>query len=209
MFIKFFVYETWGAIDADSTLWRVVFSYREPVLFGVLAAFVLNQRPWFDFFQRWLHPVQVIIFLGVAAAAWLCVHLMQHESFWDAQLLYLLMTLIVIGLVVRPAMAVFDSRLMVHIGKISYGIYLLHMFVISAVKKIPGGNSPALCFLFSTVAVIIVASVVYKCFEQPIISFYKRKLSPLNATAARHSVAKEKLPGNSPGPAIPHGQVII
>jgi len=209
LFIKFLVYETCGAIDASSTFWRVVFSYREPVLSGVLAAFLLKRGPWFEFFQRWLNSILTITLLGMATAVWLCVHLMRHESYWDAQLLYLLMTLIVMGLVVRPATPVVDNRLMLQVGKISYGIYLLHMFVISAVKKLPGGDSPAFCLLFSTVAVILVASVVYKWFEQPIIAFYKRKLSPLHPTAARLPVAKDNLLKDSPGPGMPQGQVSI
>ncbi|HEY2328953.1 MAG TPA: acyltransferase, partial [Verrucomicrobiae bacterium] len=207
--VKFLVYETCGAVDADSTLWRVVFSYREPILFGVLAAFALNQRWWFELFQRGLNSTVAIPLLGLTMAAWLCVHLMRHESFADAQLLYLLMMLTVISLVVRPVTPLIDSRFMVHIGKISYGIYLLHMFVISAVRKLPGGNTPALCFLFSSVAVIIMASLVYKYFEQPIITFYKRKFSPLNAAVAHPSMAREKLPMDSTGPAIRQDPVSI
>lgn len=207
--IKFFVYETCGAVDANSTFWRVVFSYREPVLLGVLAAFALNRRSWFEFFQRWLSSLTAIALLGLATIGWLCLHLMRHESFEDAQLLYLLMTLTVVGLVVRPATPLLGSRLLAHIGKISYGIYLLHMFIISAVRKLPGGNIPALCFLFSSVAAIIVASLVYKYFEQPIISFYKRRFSPLNAAVVHSSPAKEKLPAHSGSPVVPQGQVSI
>ncbi len=198
-----------GVLDAGSTLWRVVFSYREPILFGVLAAFILNRRQWFELFRRGLNSAPAIAFLGLATSAWLCAHLMQHESFWDAQLLYLLMTLTVISLVVRPATPFVGGRFMAHIGKISYGIYLLHMFVISAVMKLPGGKTPLPCFLSSTVAVVIVASLVYKFFEQPIISFYKRKLSPLNATAARPSASKEKSPANPPVPVVQPGPASV
>jgi len=205
--VKYLVYATYGAVDADSTLWRVLFSYREPVLWGVFAAFALNQRRWFDFLQRWLSPIGVVVFLGLMTMGWMCVHLMRHESFADAQLLYLLMTLAVIGFVVRPATPFLDSRIMVQIGQVSYGIYLLHMFVISAVRKLPGGNSPAFCFLFSSVAVIIVASLVYKYFEQPIIAFSKRKLSPLNATVAPAAV-KEAALANPVNPVIPQGEVL-
>ena len=67
---------------------------------------------------------------------------------------------------------------MTHVGRISYGIYLLHMFVISLVKKLPGGTHPALCLLLSTVVIIALASVVYRHLELPIIRFYKNKLTP-------------------------------
>jgi peptidoglycan/LPS O-acetylase OafA/YrhL len=208
LLVKFFVYEAYGAVDAGSTLWRVVFSYREPVLFGVLAAFALNRRRGFELFQRGLDSTPVITFLGLATAGWLCLHLMRHESFWDAQLLYLLMTLTVIGLAIRPATAFVNNRFMMHIGKISYGIYLLHMFVIATVKKLPGGEWPAFCFLLSTAMVIIVASLVYKFFEQPIIAFYKRRLSPYNTTT-RIPAAQEEIPAASAPPVEQPGRVPI
>ncbi|HSY16748.1 MAG TPA: acyltransferase [Candidatus Acidoferrales bacterium] len=208
LLVKFFVYETYGAVDAGSTFWRVVFSYREPILFGVLAAFALNRRRVFELFQRGLDSALAITLLSLATAGWLCMHLMRHESFWDAQLLYLLMTMTVIGLAIRPATAVLDNRLMTHIGKISYGIYLLHMFVIVAVRKMPGGGSPAICFFFSTLVVIIVASLVYQYFERPIIVFYKRKFSPYNTTAA-FPATQEGIPAVSAPPVEEPGRVPV
>jgi peptidoglycan/LPS O-acetylase OafA/YrhL len=80
---------------------------------------------------------------------------------------------------------------MIHIGRISYGIYLLHMFIISFVKKLPGGTSPVLCFLLSAGAVIIVASLVYRHFEYPIIAYYKKRLSPLGRAPVVPAPAKE------------------
>jgi peptidoglycan/LPS O-acetylase OafA/YrhL len=177
-------------------------------LFGVLAAFALNRRRGFELFQRGLDSTPVITFLGLATAGWLCLHPMRHESFWDAQLLYVLMTLTVIGLAIRPAIAFVNNRFLNHMGKISYGIYLLHMFVIAAVKKMPGGESPALCFVISTGVVIIVASLVYKFFEQPIIAFYKRKLSPYDTTT-RIPAAQEEIPAASVPPVEQSGRVPI
>jgi len=208
LLVKFFVYEAYGAVDADSTFWRVVFSYREPILFGVLAAFVLNWRQGFELCQRGLDSVMVIISLGLVTSGWLCMHLMRHESFLDAQLLYLLMTLMVIGLAIRPKTAFVNNRLMTHIGKISYSIYLLHMFVIAAVKKMPGGESPAVCFLSSTVVVIIVASLVYKYFERPIIAFYKRRFSPYTATAG-FPAAQGKMTAVPAPPVVESGRVPV
>jgi len=190
LFVKFSVYSVFGNVDANSTLWRVVFSYQEPILFGVLTAFALNCRPYWEFFARWLGRAWTLAGLGAGTAAWLVFHSVQNESSWDAQLLYLLMTLMLIGLVVRPATPVLGDRFMVHVGKVSYGIYLLHMFIISAVKKIPGGNLPMLCFLVSSIAVIAVASLVYQYFERPIIARYKRKLSPLDAGPAETGTAR-------------------
>src|SRR5690348_14314667 len=156
LLIKFSVYSAFGNVDVGSTFWRVVFSYQEPILFGVLAAFVLNCRSYYEFCARWLGHPWLPAGLGAGTAVWIVVHALQTQSSWDAQLFYLLMTLILTSLVVRPTTIAPGGRFMVHVGKISYGIYLLHMFIISAVKKLPGGTSPVLCFLLSSSAVIVV-----------------------------------------------------
>jgi peptidoglycan/LPS O-acetylase OafA/YrhL len=182
LFVKFAVYQTLGTVDTGSTLWRVVFSYREPILFGVLAAFTLNLRRGYEFFLPWLGSARSLPCLTLVTGAWLGVHPMQQESLWDAQLLYLLMTLTMMGLVFRPATPVISGRFATHVGRTSYGTYLLHLFVMSAVKKLPGGSSPALCLSASAIAAVLIASLVHKCLEQPIIAFYKKKLSPLNST---------------------------
>lgn len=176
--LKVFIYQAFGAVDAGSTTLRVLFSYREPILLGVLTAFALDRPAWFGFCRRWFSGPAVLAALATSTVAWLCFHSMQHESFWDAQLLYVLMTLLMIGVVIRAETPVLCSRPMMHIGKISYGIYLLHMFVISTARKLPGGDSPVVCFVVSAVGVIVLASLVYKFFERPIIHFYKDKLSP-------------------------------
>jgi peptidoglycan/LPS O-acetylase OafA/YrhL len=188
---KLVVFGMYGNVDVDSTLWRVVFSYQEPILFGVLAAFALNSQRVYELFARWLGRAWMPAGLGAAIALWVGAHPMQTQSSWDAQLLYLLMTLTLAALVIRSATPVVGSRFMIHIGRISYGIYLLHMFIISFVKKLPGGTSPILCFLLSACAVIIVASLVYRHFEYPIIAYYKKRLSPLGRVPVVPAPAKE------------------
>lgn len=180
LLFKVFVYQMYGAVDANSSICRVLFSYREPILIGVLAAFALNRASWFEFCRRWFSSAVTLTVIGTLAAASLCIHQMQHESFWDAQLLYIAMTLLVVGFVIRSKTPVLCSRPLTHIGKISYGIYLLHMFIISTARKLPGGHIPLVCFLISAVGVIILASLVYRFFERPIIDFYKHRLSPVS-----------------------------
>lgn len=94
------------------------------------------------------------------------------------QLTYVLMTLTVGGVAMRPSIVMLSTGFLPYVGRISYGIYLLHMFVVSAVKKTPVGASPLLVLVFSTALVVPIASLVYRYFEQPIIAFYKQRLSP-------------------------------
>ena len=95
--VKAVVYEVFGSVDAGSTLCRVVFSYQEPILLGVLIAFALNRRQGYEFFARWLGSAWTVACFGAGTAVWVCAHLMRTQSSWDAQLLYLLMTLTLAG----------------------------------------------------------------------------------------------------------------
>ncbi len=178
LFTKAAAHGLFGPLDTGSALWRVIFSYQESILLGVLLAFVLARRWWYDVCVRGLRSPWILPCLAAGLVAWLCAHAMRTQSSLDAQALYLLMTLIVAGVVIRPVTPGLCGAIMTHVGRISYGIYLLHMFVISLVKKLPGGTNPAVCLLLSTVAVIAVASVVYRYLELPIIRFYKNKLTP-------------------------------
>jgi peptidoglycan/LPS O-acetylase OafA/YrhL len=176
--LKFFLYQRFGNIDAGSTTWRVLFSYQEAILWGVLLAFALNNRRVFDVVARLLRPRATPLILSAAIMLWLTFHAMDGQSTWDAEILFVLMTLTVAALVIRRRVPVLCARPMVHIGRISYGIYLLHMLVMSAVKKIPGFSSPGMCFALTLLLVVALASVVYRYFEAPIIAYYKRRFSP-------------------------------
>ena len=161
----------------------MLFSYQEPILLGVLLAFALHRRRVYEFCARWLSPLSAPLILGGGMCLWLGLHLIESKSAWEAQLLYLTMGLILVSVVIRPKTPVLCNPLLAHIGKISYGIYLLHMFVISAAKKLPVLENPFLCLLVTTVVVVLIASLVYRYFEYPIIRFYKKRLSPTLAHA--------------------------
>lgn len=178
LLLKIAVYQIFGAVDADSQVCLVLFSYREPILLGVLAAFALHAEAGYEALKKWLGTGWVTASFGAASVLWLLFHPVRQESAWDAQLLYLLMTLFMIGLVLRANVPILSGRFLAHIGKVSYGIYLLHMFVFSTVKKLPGGQDVWLSFLVTAVLTIIMASLVYHYFERPIIRFYKRRFSP-------------------------------
>lgn len=175
--LKFAVFELLGAVDARSTAWRIAFSYQEAIIWGVLLAFALEERRFYDAAARVFRSGWTVLAIGGAATAWLLLHPMEAQSTWDAELLYLAMTAILAGVLVRPRVPLLSGRLLSHLGRVSYGIYLLHMFVISAVRKLPGGQDPLVCFVLTTIITLALASVVYRCFEEPIIRFYKRRFS--------------------------------
>jgi peptidoglycan/LPS O-acetylase OafA/YrhL len=197
LLVKIAVYQLFGAVDAHSQVWLVLFSYREPILLGVLAAFALNSKAGYSLFKNWLRAGWLTASFGVGSVLWLSLHTMRQENAWDAQLLYLAMTLFLIGLVMRADSPVLGGRLLAHVGKVSYGIYLLHMFIFSTVKKLPEGREPWFSFLATAVLTILLASAVYQCFEQPIIRFYKRRFSPESGRSRAVSSLEPDLVGVS------------
>lgn len=68
-----------------------------------------------------------------------------------------------------PISTLLSSRLLVHLGKISFSFYLLHMFVIHAVQQLSGLNSVTKAWL-SMVIGIACASISYAVIERPGIS---------------------------------------
>jgi peptidoglycan/LPS O-acetylase OafA/YrhL len=188
------VYELFGNVDVGSTVWRVVFSYQEAILWGVILAFALDRPTSFDRVSQWFASRWALGAASAITAGILLLHRMETQSTWDAQILYVLMTVIVAAVVLRKKTPLLTHPWLVHVGKISYGIYLLHTFVIYAAKKIPALGDPWVCFLVSAPLSIALASVVYRCFEQPIITYYKRRFSPLKNPAGRTEAAAETMP---------------
>jgi peptidoglycan/LPS O-acetylase OafA/YrhL len=69
---------------------------------------------------------------------------------------------------------ILESKLLVYLGKISYGIYLIHAFMPEIAYRIfdylgfPGYKSPLIIAFFSTMATIIVATITWQFLERPI-----------------------------------------
>jgi peptidoglycan/LPS O-acetylase OafA/YrhL len=179
---KFAVCQILGNVDVHSTTLRVVFSYQEAIIWGVLLAFALDQRKIYELLENFFRSIWAIVIPFIAVGWWLGTHRMQSQCTWDAEILYILMTLIVAGVAIRHKTPILGTGMMAHVGKTSYGIYLLHTFVIYAVKKMPGGSSTLVCLIISIAVVIPLAALVYHYFEEPIIRFYKSKLSPGSAS---------------------------
>lgn len=194
---KFVVFQTIGYVSDDSTVWRIVFSYQEPIIWGVLLAFALEHRGVHRPLAAFVQSRTVVPGLAVLAAAWLVTHPMTHASTWDAQVLYLLLTLIVAGAVLQAPAAAHRRSMLRHIGRVSYGIYLFHMLVITVAWRLPLGANPLVHFVVSTTGVVILATVVHRYFEAPIIAFYKRRFPPAspNASAATEAPATVLQPG--------------
>jgi peptidoglycan/LPS O-acetylase OafA/YrhL len=183
-----------GPLDANSTIWRAVFSYQEAILIGVLIAFILDTQQGYEFFAKLFRSPWALPGAGAAVASWLLFQPIRHQSSLWEQLLYVLMALLLVGIVTRPATPVLGGKTLAYVGRISYGMYLIHMFVRCSVEKIPGGTSPWLAFPLTLSLTVLAAALSYRYFESPIMNKCKRRLSPFNqrgAPPARFPIAKD------------------
>ena len=174
--LKPVVFYFFGPIDGDSTLWRVVFSYHEPILMGVLTAFLLNQRTAYDVVAKLLGRSAVFGAVLLSLFGVLSLFAFEGKSSVPAQGLYLLMILALVASVIRRTVPILTIQPFLHWGKISYGMYLMHMFVLIAVWKyvhLP----PTLSFVISLAGVTALATFSYKYFESPLITFFRKRLS--------------------------------
>ncbi|GEM_PF-831287 len=176
LFSKILIFNAgWISEDDPNLIWRIVFSYREPILMGVLLAFALNAKQGFWVFKSFLSRPVILGLTGLTTVAMLLTIQFSHYTALTSQLLYLLMTVSIGGCAIRPNVPVLGNRLLNHIGKISYGIYLLHVLVIIAVKT-RISVEPWTVFCLSATGVVILESLVYRYFEYPILK-YKSKFS--------------------------------
>lgn len=180
LLLKIGIYQVFGTIDGDSTFWRVLFSYQEAILIGVLIAFILNTQHGYELLAKLLRSRCVLTAVGSAIFSWLLFQPIRPQSSLWEQLLYVLMALLLAGFVIRPRTPVLGGRVLVYVGRISYGIYLFHMFVICFVEKIVGGSSPWLSFPLTVGLTVLAAALSYQYFEYPLIGKWKQRLSPLN-----------------------------
>jgi peptidoglycan/LPS O-acetylase OafA/YrhL len=146
---------------------RLVYGIPLAIVLGVLLALLLTSRTGF----RWA-------WLALAATRWHCVALLGAAIAATAWLdmprfvVHLSLVLLVAGCVLREDHALgplLKQRLVVHIGVVSYGIYLLHMLCKNAAVR--GASALGLpleageTFLATLVLSVATASLSYRFFE--------------------------------------------
>ena len=156
----------------QSTMWRVVLSYQEPILWGVLLGFALNNRRIYEALGRVLRPTGAVLGLAALCLGWMILRPIGPHDLADERLLFPVLAVFVAAAATRSRVPVLDGVVFSHVGKVSYGMYLIHWYVLVAlVRVLPQGTS-LLLFSALTMGIIVgVASVLYAGFERPIIAF--------------------------------------
>jgi len=78
-----------------------------------------------------------------------------------------------------------DATWPAHVGKVSYGMYLLHVGVIAGVRAALPGAGPALVFGVALPVSVVLATWVYRRFEMPIRRLADLPVAKLSAAVTR------------------------
>ncbi|MEM7136404.1 MAG: acyltransferase [Myxococcota bacterium] len=163
---------------SDETVTRIRRSPFTPILLGVLLAHILHRDRGFDVVNRLVghrwSPVMLLAALLIAVEL-----LPQDLTGWPRFSIHLIMTALLASLVVREdhAMAgVLSWRPIVRIGVLSYGMYLLHMFVVAAAERVWERAPLPTFLLFPAVLLgtVLVAELSFRYYETPFLKLKKR-----------------------------------
>jgi len=152
----------------------IVRSIATPICLGCLLAYALHHRRSFAILKPllgriWSAPALVLIMLAVCLYPW---NLRPNAASTPDLLVFLSMTMVVGACCIQgahPLRAILGNALVRYIGMISYGLYLLHMFAIHAVRRILGEpfqyRHELVNFLLVTAIAVGLASLSYWTYE--------------------------------------------
>ena len=188
LFLKLGLIYFTDQVDETRLLWRVLLGYSEAIIIGVMAAFLLESRAGFDLVRRLKNIPFLVPLAYTGLFAMLLFVQLHHRSEPMTVTFYLLCALTVVLSVTRGPLPVVGGKWLSFVGVISYGIYLLHMPVISGVKKF--ASDPLLIFIVSLVVVLPMAWASYRFFENPIRKYGSGLSRALGQRSANRYVKK-------------------
>ncbi len=166
----------WVAVDLSLQFWRILLSYSEAILFGILLAFLLNERSFYTWFNRFATVRSMPALLHVALGCLLIFGNLEHKSDLNALIFYLVCTLLVGVCAVSEKLPILGGRSLSWMGLLSYGIYLMHMPIISAVKRFT--EQPVLVMFLTLIVVMPLAWLSYTFFEEPVRKWGRKRFQP-------------------------------
>jgi peptidoglycan/LPS O-acetylase OafA/YrhL len=148
----------------------VVRSIGTPICLGALWALVLHSRTGFAAARRVLgHRLAAPLLLAALGATFLALA--------PFEVVEVLLSAIVAACCIREdnlAAPFLTASPLVFVGQVSYGMYLLHMLAVNAVRPIIGERYGIPVFLAGAALTIALASATYRWFETPILRYRER-----------------------------------
>ena len=150
-----------------------------PICFGVLLARLLHSPRGFQGLARFC-GARFHAPLGLALVLLACNLPATDISGWNRLLIHLTMSYLLVTLVVRedhPLRSLLQWAPIRRVGTISYGMYLFHIFAVTAAWKILERLSvegPVAAFVLTTLLTVAVSEVSFRLFENPIMRWKRR-----------------------------------
>lgn len=158
-----------GQLSADGLALSVLRSFATPIGLGSLLALGAETRPLrIVLGQRWSSSMA----LGLVALA--------VAQPWPLFPTHIALTMLVGACALRKdhwLAALFENRVVRHVGVVSYGMYLLNIPIVAAARRYATGE--ILVFIVGTTASIGIATLVYYAVERPFLRLRDRYRSPL------------------------------
>ncbi len=159
-----------------------------PILLGVLAAHAMHEPKSGIMLTRWLMNRWIPPLL-LALAMLACQHTSHLQGATRLEV-HVLFCALLLAMVINPSgifSRTLQSRPMSYLGKISYGIYLYHAFILLAIARICEWRhirlSPLELMVTGSALAIGVAAVSFRYFEAPIMNARHRKAALKTAVA--------------------------
>ena len=148
-----------------------------PIVTGVLAAFAVGSSRGKSAIRIWTTP----------AALWSCLALLLLVASlpgdirgWQRLAFQLCATALIVGVSVSPGhflVRAFESPPLVHVGAVSYGMYLMHVLVLDFARRVAarvGSDSPEILFVGCLMGTILLATASFRWFESPLLKHKAR-----------------------------------
>lgn len=161
--------------------WTLPFTNLDPLAMGGILAFLNSQKATIKY-KKYL--CKFGFWLGIL---WLIIRITEHlyrDNVFYEVFFQTILCLFFVWLVARAAQGfggvlgtILELKPLIYIGKISYGIYLCHYFMLTIIPRIfnqlrlPYPNNIFLDFVLMTVVSLLIASLSWHLIEKPINNF--------------------------------------
>ena len=166
--------QTWGLARSEYSILQITFT---PIVLGVLLAIAFDHPAT----RAWLNRMITVPTLAASVVALILIANTGGDIQGLPRLLFhVLTTFVLAGIVLRPGCGLTQAlewRPLVYIGKVSYGIYLLHMLAIHFASRLSvrlGVESQGLVFLLAFALTLAMAALSYHYFESPLLRLKSR-----------------------------------
>ncbi len=155
-------------------VWCNTLARLDPIALGALLAFVLNGRA-----PQIRNGVRVLMCVAAIAGWWLIGRFLGHDgptsiATYGLSALASVMLLIAVLKSDAPLLRVPPLSWIVYLGRISYGLYVFHLFALALIMQHVVAIGFELRVLSSFVLTVTLAAASYKLLEQPFLRLKKR-----------------------------------